>query len=148
MRSFWNRIRWADVAVGAVVWGLFVGELMVLDELFPSTRPGCVESSPFSCWDLRAPFFALLSLPLWYVVWALALRPCPWPLRWVTPLAVSFTAYRFAGVAHWHAPVMSQVTLVICFLVTATLMSAANAVADADARAESVDREQSRSDQQ
>jgi hypothetical protein len=111
---------------------LFTGEWILLDRAFPANIPGCVETSPFSCWDVRAPLIALLSLPIWYVVWAISLRPCPWPLRWLTPLAVSLSGYRFAELVDTGAGgVGSTALLVGGYLVAATVMSGVNAsVAD------------------
>ena len=132
MRSFWRQIRWPDVVVGAVVWGLFTGEWLLLGRAFPAERPGCVESSPFSCWDLRAPLYALFTVPFWYVGWALALRPCPWQLRWLTPLAVSYGAYQLAALGGWGPPVAIRVAvIVVCYVVVAAAMSAVNAASAA-----------------
>ena len=102
MRTFWASTRWRDVLVGAVVWALFLGECVALDHLFPSVVPGCVTTAVFSCWDVTGLLYALLSVPFWYVAWALQLRPCPWPLRWANPLVVSYAAYRLAGLGSWY----------------------------------------------
>jgi hypothetical protein len=123
MRSFWRQIRWTDVVVGAIVWGLFTGEWLLLGRAFPAERPG---------WDLQAPLYALFTVPFWYAGWALALRPCPWQLRWLTPLAVSYGAYQLAALGGWGPPVAIRVAvIVVCYAVVAAAMSAVNAASAA-----------------
>ncbi|MGO4256834.1 hypothetical protein [Marmoricola sp. RAF53] len=120
MRTFWQRIRWVEVVLGAAVWAGVYLEVWVLLRYFPADLPDCASTAMFGCTDWTAFGVTLLSLPLWYAAWSLVLRRRGqgWGWALATPLVVSVCSWRLAGLAPDVVP--GVLPVLSCVVVAAT----------------------------
>jgi hypothetical protein len=120
MREFLKQIRWIDVAIGPLICGAFLGEILWLNQRFPVNLPGHPIVS-FGEGDWAALYAAVLSVPVWYALWVISLHIARSRWIWATPVVVTVMT---AALVNLSASSDLIVPLCLSYLVVAAVWSA------------------------